>query len=158
VIRYTIDGSDPTPVNGSDYLGAFDIFTTTTVKFRAYDNLGNEEAVGSQLIRVDGTPPTLSLSLAEQPASGAQYVSGTTVYYRPGTAGGTFRVTATADDRRRGSRLSTSPRSPTSRAAAPRPQRPIARITPGARRRPTPARTTWSRRTAPVRRRAPASR
>src|SRR5213075_2425839 len=70
VIRYTIDGTDPTPVNGSDYLGAFDIFATTTVKFRAYDNLGNEEAVGSQLIRVDGTPPTLSLALTEQPASG----------------------------------------------------------------------------------------
>jgi hypothetical protein len=74
VIRYTIDGTDPTPVNGSDYVGAFDIFTTTTVKFRSYDNLGNEEPVGSQLIRVDGTPPTLSLSLAEQPASGAQHI------------------------------------------------------------------------------------
>ncbi|MFL5946424.1 MAG: Ig-like domain-containing protein, partial [Gaiellaceae bacterium] len=98
VIRYTIDGTDPSPVNGSDYLGAFSILTTTTVKFRAYDNLGNEEAVGSQLIRLDGTPPTLSLGVAEQPESGAQHVSGTTLYYRPGAAGGTFRVTATADD------------------------------------------------------------
>ena len=70
VIRYTIDGSDPSPVNGSDYLGPISIFTTTTVKFRAYDNLGNEEAVGSQLVRVDNTPPsgqTIALTGANAP-------------------------------------------------------------------------------------------
>jgi hypothetical protein len=98
VIRYTLDGTDPTPVNGSDYVAPIDIFTTATVKFRAYDNLGNEEAVGSQLVRVDGTPPTLSLSLSEQPASGAQHIAGTTLYYRPGASGGTLRVSATTDD------------------------------------------------------------
>ncbi|HTL23333.1 MAG TPA: chitobiase/beta-hexosaminidase C-terminal domain-containing protein, partial [Mycobacteriales bacterium] len=58
VIRYTLDGSDPSPVNGSDYIGPIDIVATTTVKFRAYDNLGNEEAVGSQLVRVDSAAPT----------------------------------------------------------------------------------------------------
>ena len=78
------------------------IFTTTTVKFRAYDNLGNEEAVGSQLIQIDATPPTLSLSVAEQPASAAQHVSGNTVFYRPGASGGTFRVPATTDDAQTG--------------------------------------------------------
>src|SRR5262249_54219104 len=56
-IRYTTDGSDPTPVNGSDYAGTIDVATTTTVKFRAYDNVGNEEAVGSQTILVDTTAP-----------------------------------------------------------------------------------------------------
>ena len=47
-IRYTTDGSAPTAVNGSDYTGAISVNATTTVKFRAYDNLGNVEAVGSQ--------------------------------------------------------------------------------------------------------------
>jgi hypothetical protein len=97
-IRYTTNGTDPTPVNGTDYTGAISINSTTTVKYRAYDNLGNEEAVGSQDILVDNTPPNLSLTLTENPASGAQHVSGTTLFYRPGAGGGTFRVTATADD------------------------------------------------------------
>ena len=97
-IRYTTDGTDPSPVNGSDYSGTIDVASTTTIKFRAYDNLGNEEAVGSQDVLLDGTPPNLSLTLAENPASGAQHVSGTTIFYRPGAGGGTFRVTATTDD------------------------------------------------------------
>ena len=66
-IRYTTDGTDPTPVNGSDYSGAISINSTATVKFRAYDNLGNEEAVGSQEVLLDGTPPNLSLTLTENP-------------------------------------------------------------------------------------------
>ena len=97
-IRYTTDGTDPTPVNGSDYSGAISINSTTTVKFRAYDNLGNEEAVGLQDILLDGTPPNLSLTLTENPASAAQHVSGSTLFYRPGAGGGTVRVTATAAD------------------------------------------------------------
>ncbi len=101
-IRYTTDGSDPSPVNGSDYVGALSVNSTTTVKFRAYDNLGNEEAVASQEILLDGTPPTVSLTVTENPASGAQHVSGSTVFYRPGAAGGTFRVEADAQDAQTG--------------------------------------------------------
>src|SRR5207244_4290015 len=77
-IRYTTDGTDPTPVNGSDYSGAISINSTATVKFRAYDNLGNEEPVGSQDILLDGTPPDLSLALTENPTSGAQHAAAAT--------------------------------------------------------------------------------
>ena len=97
-IRYTTDGTDPSPVNGSDYLAAINVNTTTTVKFRAYDNLGNEEAVGSQQILLDGTPPTGPvLTLTENPASSSQHVAGATLFYKPGS-GGTFRITAATDD------------------------------------------------------------
>ena len=37
-IRYTTDGTNPSPVNGSDYSGTIDVASTTTIKFRAYDN------------------------------------------------------------------------------------------------------------------------
>src|SRR5207247_2866508 len=67
-----------------------------------YADLVNEEPVGSQQLLLDGTPPTVSLALAENPASAGQHVSGTTLFYRPGTGGGTFRVTATADDAQTG--------------------------------------------------------
>src|SRR5207237_3728472 len=98
VIRYTLDGTDPTPGIGSDYVSAIDVTTTTTVKFRAYDNVGNEEAVGSQTVQIDATPPTgPTLTVTENPASGAQSVSGTTLYYRPGRSG-TFRVSAATSD------------------------------------------------------------
>ena len=36
-IRYTTDGSDPSPVNGTVYSTPFSLGATTTVKFRAYD-------------------------------------------------------------------------------------------------------------------------
>ncbi|HXY84198.1 MAG TPA: Ig-like domain-containing protein [Gaiellaceae bacterium] len=97
-IRYTTDGTDPSPVNGNDYIGTIDVSTTTTIKFRSYDNVGNEEAVGSQTILFDTTPPTgPTLTLTENPNSAGQYVSGTTLFYRPGSTG-TFRVGAATSD------------------------------------------------------------
>src|SRR5205807_4719113 len=56
-IRYTTDGSDPSPINGTVYSAPFSVPVTTTVKFRSYDLVGNEEAVASQLVRVDTTAP-----------------------------------------------------------------------------------------------------
>jgi hypothetical protein len=61
-IRYTTDGSTPTATTGTVYGGPFSVASTTTVKYRAFDNAGNAEAVNSQLIQVDTTPPTVSVS------------------------------------------------------------------------------------------------
>jgi large repetitive protein len=93
-IKYTTDGSDPT-VGGTTYAGPFDVSTTMTVKWAAYDNVGNVEAVQSETFEIDTTPP---------PAPGLSYsaltnavVAAGTVYVRPGTAGG-FTVTASSND------------------------------------------------------------
>jgi len=52
--------------------------------FRAYDKVGNEEAVGSQLVRIDDSPPSApALTVTESPASPNQHVSGTTLFYNP---------------------------------------------------------------------------
>jgi peptidoglycan/xylan/chitin deacetylase (PgdA/CDA1 family) len=66
-IRYTTNGSDPT-TSSTLYTGPFAVSTTTTVKYRAWDNAGNVEATRSQLIRVDTVPPTVSIT---SPANGA---------------------------------------------------------------------------------------
>jgi peptidoglycan/xylan/chitin deacetylase (PgdA/CDA1 family) len=66
-IRYTTDGSDPTATSGNVYLGTFFVSATATVKYRAFDMAGNAEAVNSQLISIDTTPPTVALT---NPASG----------------------------------------------------------------------------------------
>jgi peptidoglycan/xylan/chitin deacetylase (PgdA/CDA1 family) len=66
-IRYTINGSDPT-TSSTLYTGPFTVSTTTTVKYRAWDNAGNVEATKSQLIRVDTVPPAVSIT---SPANGA---------------------------------------------------------------------------------------
>jgi hypothetical protein len=81
-IRYTTDGSDPTAGSGSVYGGPFSVASTTTVKYRAFDNAGNAEAVRSQLIRVDTTAPTVAITA---PSNGA-------------TVSGSVKVTASASD------------------------------------------------------------
>ncbi|MBA3736248.1 MAG: chitobiase/beta-hexosaminidase C-terminal domain-containing protein [Actinobacteria bacterium] len=66
-IRYTRDGSDPTS-SSTLYSGAFGVSTTTTVKYRAWDSVGNVEATKSQLIQVDTVAPTVSIT---SPVNGA---------------------------------------------------------------------------------------
>ncbi len=66
VIRYTLDGSDPTE-SSTAYTGPITVTETTTVKYRAWDDAGNVEATNSQLITVtkpplDGDPPTSSIA------------------------------------------------------------------------------------------------
>ena len=48
-IVYTTDGSDPSQSNGTAYSNPFTLSSTTTVKYRAYDNAGNAEPINSAL-------------------------------------------------------------------------------------------------------------
>ena len=111
-IRYTTDGSDPTLLNGSDYAGAIPVAATTTIKFRAYDNVGNIEAVATQTVQVDTTPPSApALTLGE--ASPYEYATGTTLFYNPnGSNSAAFTVSGTSTDASPGSNASASRRSP----------------------------------------------
>jgi peptidoglycan/xylan/chitin deacetylase (PgdA/CDA1 family) len=82
-IRYTTDGSDPT-TSSTLYAGAFDISSTTTVKYRAWDNAGNVEATHSQLIQVvttpaDTTPPTSSIACNGGTCSSGWYAAAVSV-------------------------------------------------------------------------------
>jgi glucose/arabinose dehydrogenase len=81
VIRYTLDGSDPTATS-TVYEGPFVVSATTTVKYRAWDKAGNVETTKSQLIRLDASPPSVAIT---SPVSGS-------------TVRGTVKLTATASD------------------------------------------------------------
>jgi hypothetical protein len=81
VIRYTLDGSDPTTAS-TVYTSPFVVGATTTVKYRAWDKAGNAETTKSQLIRVDTARPNVAIT---SPASGS-------------TVTGTIKVAATASD------------------------------------------------------------
>jgi peptidoglycan/xylan/chitin deacetylase (PgdA/CDA1 family) len=72
-IYYTTDGTDPSTDNGSIFIGAFSVASTATVKYRAFDNAGNAEAVNSQPIQIDTTPPTSTISCNLAPCSSAAY-------------------------------------------------------------------------------------
>ena len=74
-IFYTTDGSTPSPTNGNFYLGAFSVSQATTVKFIAYDAVGNESQVYSQPISVDTTAPVSSITCANAPCQPTPYNS-----------------------------------------------------------------------------------
>jgi len=79
-IVYTTDGTDPSPIHGTIYSGAFSVGLTTTVKYRAYDNAGNAEPVNTALIRVDTTPPSTTINCNGSPCTAsAWYPSGASV-------------------------------------------------------------------------------
>jgi hypothetical protein len=62
-IAYTIDGSDPTSTNGAEYSGPFSLTVPVTLRYRAWDNAGNAEAVQTQALALDTTPPTATATL-----------------------------------------------------------------------------------------------
>jgi hypothetical protein len=91
-IRYTTDGSDPT-TSSTPYTGAFSISSTTTVKYRAWDNAGNVEATNSQLIQiqiapVDTTPPTSSIACNGSACSSSWYTAAVSVSLSAVDSGG----------------------------------------------------------------------
>ncbi|HEY6637734.1 MAG TPA: polysaccharide deacetylase family protein, partial [Solirubrobacterales bacterium] len=61
-VRYTTNGSDPT-ASSTLYTGPFNVSSTSTVKFRAEDNLGNVESpVNSQQVVIDTQKPTSAIT------------------------------------------------------------------------------------------------
>jgi hypothetical protein len=81
-IRYTTDGTTPTLTNGYTYGAPFVIGAPMTIAYRAYDNAGNAGTVGSQTLRFDTAPPSVSMTA---PSAGA-------------TLSGTNTLTASASD------------------------------------------------------------
>src|SRR5581483_4671081 len=95
-IKYTTDGTDPTTSGTAQtYAAPFLVAATATIKFASVDAVGNQEAVGSQAVQIDGSAPTHSLALAASP-TGA-YLTGSTLYFR-GVAAGSFGFTDTLAD------------------------------------------------------------
>ena len=59
--RYTLDGSDPSETS-TQYVGPFTVSDTTTVRFRSWSLDGAYvEAIQSQTIKFDSTPPTVQI-------------------------------------------------------------------------------------------------
>jgi Chitobiase/beta-hexosaminidase C-terminal domain/Bacterial Ig domain/Bacterial Ig-like domain (group 3) len=110
-IRYTTDGSDPTATTGTVYSGAFDVSTTTEIRYRGFDRVGNAEAIQSETIQFDTSAPTgPTLTLSETPVDPDQHAAGTTLYYRPGGGrAGTFTVDAATSDPQSGIQKVTFP-------------------------------------------------
>jgi hypothetical protein len=61
-IRYTLDGSQPTPTNGQTYTAPITVSNSTTIQYRAFDRVGNAEAVRSVRLQVDTKPPVVTLT------------------------------------------------------------------------------------------------
>ena len=60
-IRYTLDGSEPSTSNGSDYQGPLVVQSATQLRYRAYDKAGNAEAPHQQGLDIDPVPTTVAL-------------------------------------------------------------------------------------------------
>ena len=90
-IRYTTDGSDPTILTGNVYGGAFAVAAegVTTVKYRAFDRIGNDTGVLTQAVRVDTIAPDTTIDSA--PAAATQDTTPTFAFSSP-DAGSTFQV------------------------------------------------------------------
>jgi peptidoglycan/xylan/chitin deacetylase (PgdA/CDA1 family) len=91
---YTTDGSTPT-TSSTRYTGAFNVTQTRTVKFFSVDVAGNAEAVNSQLVRIDGAPPTTTIACNGSACTNTTYT-------------GSVSVTLTATDNAGGSGVSST--------------------------------------------------
>jgi hypothetical protein len=75
---YTTDGSTPT-TSSTRYTASFNINQTRTVKYFSTDRAGNAEAAKSQLIRIDGTAPSTTISCNGSSCTNKTYPSAVTV-------------------------------------------------------------------------------
>ena len=71
-IRYTTNGTDPTTTSPL-YSGPITVSSTTTIKFRAWDNAGNAEATKSQTISIDTAKPTSAIKCDGATCSSGSY-------------------------------------------------------------------------------------
>jgi hypothetical protein len=92
VIRYTTDGSTPSMGNGSTYTTPILVASTTTIKYQAYDNLGNAETTNSQTIQIESVVPTGSLTA---PTTGTHWGTKIAISSNSADTGGSGVGTAT---------------------------------------------------------------
>ncbi|WP_409451160.1 chitobiase/beta-hexosaminidase C-terminal domain-containing protein [Jatrophihabitans sp.] len=91
-IRYTTDGSDPTPASQA-YTGPFNVngaSSSTTVKYRGYDYAGNAEATKSQTVQApaDTAAPTTTISCNSAACASTGYAGSVTVALSATDTGG----------------------------------------------------------------------
>jgi peptidoglycan/xylan/chitin deacetylase (PgdA/CDA1 family) len=72
---YTTDGTDPTATHGTTYSGAFSVSTTSTVKYRSFDNAGNAEPVNTTTVRIDTVAPSTTITCKGAPCTTGFYSS-----------------------------------------------------------------------------------
>jgi peptidoglycan/xylan/chitin deacetylase (PgdA/CDA1 family) len=71
-IRYTRDDTNPTP-SSPLYTGPITVSSTDTIRFRAWDNADNAEAVKSQTIQIDTARPTSTIQCNSTACSSGFY-------------------------------------------------------------------------------------
>jgi hypothetical protein len=86
-IRYTTNGTDPT-TSSPLYSGPITVSSTTTIKYRAWDNAGNAEATKSQTISVDTAKPTSAIKCGGGTCSSGFYNANVSVTLSGSDTGG----------------------------------------------------------------------
>ncbi len=103
-IRYTLDGSAPTPTSAT-YSGPFSLSQTTTLGFASWDLADNAEAPHFQTIQIDTISPTNVTVVA--PANGAQVTGTTTIIGSATDNVGVYRMRFFLDGKQLGTRTTT---------------------------------------------------
>lgn len=89
-IRYSTNGTDPTPDRGVEYTGPFTVNTLTLLKVRAYDRAGNWSSPLAITVRSLADKLVLSAPLRLAVKSGARYLSVRVTSTRRGMASATM--------------------------------------------------------------------